>query len=116
MTLAQQAVAVLRDAGVMLDPGLGEGDIDDVEARYDIRFGDDHRTARARRPDRAELGGLAAATTMPTSVAASRGPTTAPCGTSSTPSKIGRDPGVRDRKATTRSRPSPADTWPGGTR
>ena len=47
MTLAQQAVVVLRDAGVMLDPGLGEGDIDDVEARYGIRFGDDHRALLA---------------------------------------------------------------------
>lgn len=47
MTLAQQAVVVLRDAGVMLDPGLGEGDIGDVEARYGIRFGDDHRALLA---------------------------------------------------------------------
>jgi len=43
-TLAQQAVTLLREAGVKLDPGLDQAEMSAVEQQYGISFGDDHRT------------------------------------------------------------------------
>jgi len=42
-TLAQQAVTLLREARVKLDPGLDQAEMSAVEEKYGISFGDDHR-------------------------------------------------------------------------
>lgn len=42
-TLAEHAVALLRTSGVRLAPGLDDTEMAQVQDRYGIRFGDDHR-------------------------------------------------------------------------
>lgn len=43
LTLAERAVQILDDLGIRLDPGLDTTELGEVERRYGIRFGDDHR-------------------------------------------------------------------------